>query len=155
MQFDQIKIQKLITPYKSFFAEGFNIFGIGRDDLPHLICACPDRDSARAIQSLLTIAKCAQTLQPTTAEIKSNCYLTPRLLADGTLALVAAVIDDAVWKDGNEVEYEGLELQLGKSEYQSFVSQFLIGQDEQATSVRRVYEDTLLISLDPKDKFPF
>lgn len=155
MQFDNTNIQKLIAPYKAFRAEGFNIFGIGSDDLRHLVCATTDRDTASAIQSLLSIAKSAQTLQPTTAEINSNCYLTPMLLADGMLGLVAAVIDDAVWKDGNEVEYEGLELHIGSAQYESFVQQFLVGSDSRSTSVRRVYEDTLLTSLDPNDEFPF
>jgi len=103
----------------------------------------------------LTIARKAQTLQVVTAEISSSCYLTPMLLADGKLALVASVIDDAVWKDGNEVEYDGLELHLGSSEYESFLSSFLVSSRDDSTSELHVYEDTLIDSIDPKDEFPF
>jgi hypothetical protein len=154
MQFDKERIQNLIAPYHSFSAEGFNIFGIGEDDLPHLICACPDKETARAMCSMLAIAKSAQTLQVTTAEINSSCYLTPMLLADGTLALVASVIDEAVWKDGIEVEYDGLELHLGTPEYETLVSKFLTRQEDRAT-VLHVYEDTLMQAFDPTDEFPF
>ena len=57
MQFENQNIRDLISQFKTFSVEGFNIFAQGQDDLPHLICACPNKHFARAIQSLLTIAK--------------------------------------------------------------------------------------------------
>jgi hypothetical protein len=155
MQFEDVNIQDLISQFKVFSVEGFNIFGLGEDNLPHIVCVCPNKRFARAIQSMLTIARKAETLRVVTAEINSSCYLTPMLLVDGTLALVASVIDDAVWKDGNEVEYDGLELHLGSSEYESFVSRFLVPSKDDSTSELHVYEDTLIDSIDPKDEFPF
>jgi hypothetical protein len=125
MEFENVNIQNLVSEFRDFSVEGFNIFALGKDNLPHLICVCPNKSFARAVQSLLRIAKYAQNLQAAQAEITSNCRLTPMVLADGTAALVATVIDDAVWKNGNEVEYEELELQLRSPQYESFVSQFL------------------------------
>lgn len=125
MQFENVNIQDLISQFKAFSVEGFNIFGIGEDDLPHLICVCPNKHFARAIQSLLTIAKRAQNLQAVTADITSHCYLMPMVLADGTLALVATIINDAVWNNGNEVEYDEPELLLRSAEYENFVRRFL------------------------------
>src|SRR5688572_24403662 len=99
------------------------------------------------MQSLLTIAKLSYDLPKTNAEITSNCVLSPIILADGTLALVAALINDAVWKNGNEVEYDEIELHLGTSPYQDFVTQFISApQDTPPSSapetVLHVYEDT-------------
>jgi len=125
MDFANIHLGTLISNFKDFSVEGFNLFAKGKDNLPHLICICPNKDIARAIQSLLTIAKKAQSLQPVNAEITSHCYLAPKILADGTLAMVASLFDDAVWKNGDEVEYNKLELELGTLEYESFVQQFL------------------------------
>jgi hypothetical protein len=119
MEFENVNIQNLVSEFRDFSVEGFNIFALSKDNLPHLICVCPNKSFARAVQSLLRIAKYAQN------QITSNCRLTPMVLADGTAALVATVIDDAVWKNGNEVEYEELELQLRSPQYESFVSQFL------------------------------
>jgi hypothetical protein len=153
MQFEDANIQNLISEFKAFSVEGFNIFGTGQDNLPHVVCVCSNKQFARAIQSLLTTARRAQTLQVVAAEINSNCYLTPMLLADGKLALVASVIDDAVWKDGNEVEYDGLELQLGSPEYENLVSHFVVMHPSEPTL--HVYEDSLTDPIDPKDEFPF
>ncbi len=155
MQFEDINIQNLIAEFRAFSVEGFNIFGIGEDNLPHLVCVCPNKQFARAMQALLTIARKAQTLQVVPAEINSNCYLTPMLLADGKLALVASVIDDGVWKDGNEVEYEGMELHLGTEDYERFISQFLTVCESDQASELHVYEDSLLNSTEPRDEFPF
>jgi IS605 OrfB family transposase len=79
--------------------------------------------------------------------------VTPMLLADGKLALVASVIDDAVWNDSNDGS-DGLELHLGSSEYESLVSRFLVPSKDDSTSELHVYEDTLIDSIDPKDEFP-
>ena len=155
MQFDNIHIQNLITQFKAFSVEGFNIFAIGEDDLPHLLCVCPNKDIARAFQSLLAIARYAETLQATTAEIKSTCYLTPMLLANGTLALVATVLDDAIWEDGNEMKSAEEELHFGSLEYQSFVSQFLVVRQSDPLSGLQLCEDTVMDARDPDDEFPF
>lgn len=125
MQFENVNIENLVSGYRGFSVEGFNIFATGQDNLPHSICTCPNKDTARAIQSLLTIAKRAQTLQALNADVTSHCYLSPKILADGSLGMVATVINDTVYVDGEELEYNEPELLLGTSEYENFVSQFL------------------------------
>jgi hypothetical protein len=125
MHFENASIESPASNYKDFSVEGFNIFALGGDHLPHLICACPNKDFARAICALLEIAKKAQNLQILDAEITSNCCLVPKILADGSLAMIASFFDDAVWKDGEEVEYDKLDLELGTLEYEFFVQQFL------------------------------
>jgi hypothetical protein len=160
MQFDNPNIQDLVSQYRDFSVEGFNIFAVGKDHLPHLICVCPNKAFARAIQLLLTIAKLSCDLPKTNAEVTSNCVLSPMILADGTLALVAALINDAVWKNGSEVEYDDLELHLGTSPYRDFVTQFISSPQETPSSsapatVLHVYEDTLINQDPPKDEFPF
>lgn len=62
MQFNNVNIQKLITEFKSFSVEGFNIFGTGKDNLPHIVCVCPNKQYAHAIQCLLMMAAQEQTL---------------------------------------------------------------------------------------------
>ena len=114
----------MIVCFHSFYVEGFNIFALGTDQLPHLICACPNRDFARALQSLLSIAKKAQTLQAVSASVTSHCYLSAKILADGSLSMVATVINDAVYVDGEQLEYDLPELVLGTTEYENFASQF-------------------------------
>lgn len=51
MQFENVNIENLVSDYRDFSVEGFNIFATGQDNLPHLICTCPNKDTARAIQS--------------------------------------------------------------------------------------------------------
>ena len=156
MQFEDANIQSLIAQLQAFSVEGFNIFAKGKDNLPHLICACPNKQFARAIQSLLIIAKRAQNLQAPNAEINSNCYLAPMLLADGRLALVATVIDDAVWKNGNEVEYDESQLQLGSSAYEDFVRRLCAIQETgESTSVLHAYEDTVPFPPHSGEEFPY
>ena len=160
MQFENVNIQNLVTEYREFSVEGFNIFALGKDHLPHLICVCPNKTFARAVQSLLAVAKSAMALEPAKGDINSDCRLLPRMLADGKLALVASVIDNAVWKNGNEVEYEELQLHLGTTEYQNFVSRFLtrdqpLSLQSDSTSVLHVYEDILNQQKPAEDGFPF
>lgn len=131
MNFENVSIENLASNYKDFSVEGFNIFARGVDHLPHLICVCPNKDFARAIQSILTIAKQAQTLPALNAYVTSHCYLSPKLLADGNLGMVATVINDAVYVDGEELEYNELELLLGTAEYENFVSQFLQSHEKE------------------------
>jgi hypothetical protein len=80
---------------------------------------------------LLTIAKQAQTLPALKAYVTSRCYLSPKLLADGSLGMVATVINDALYVDGEELEYNEPELLLGTAEYENFVSQFLQLQEKE------------------------
>ena len=125
MQFKNVNIENLVSNYRNFSVEGFNIFATGQENLPHLFCTSPNKDTARAIQSLLTIAKEAYSLQVVNAYITSHCYLSPKILADGSLGMVALVINDAVYVDGMELEYNEPELLLGTSQYENFVRQFL------------------------------
>jgi hypothetical protein len=125
MEFENEYLERLIRNFDGFSVEGFNIFALGDDSLPHLICACPNRNFARAIQSLLTIAKAAQTLRALNAYVTSHCYLFPKVLADGSLGMVATVINDAVYVDGQELEYNEPELLLGTPDYENFVGKFL------------------------------
>ena len=130
MEFENEYLERLVSSLTSLSVEGFNIFALGSDHLPHLICACPNKDFARAIQSLLIIAKRAQTLQALNVYVTSHCYLSPKILADGSLGMVATVINDAVYVDGEELEYNEPELFLGTSVYENFVSQFLDMQEQ-------------------------
>jgi len=130
MEFQNQYLESLISSFRSFSVEGFNIFALASDNLPHLICVCPNKDFARAIQSLLTVAEKAKGLQPLDAYITGNCYLSPKILADGTLGLVATVINDAVYLDGKELEYRPLDLLLGTKAYEDFARKFLLKQNE-------------------------
>jgi hypothetical protein len=125
MEFENDHLEKITVSFHSFYVEGFNIFALGPDQLPHLICTCPNKDFARAICTLLETAKRAQDLMVLDAVITSNCYLAPKILADGSLAMVASLFDEAVWKDGEQVAYDKLDLELGTPEYEQFVQQFL------------------------------
>jgi len=125
MEFENEYRERLAGSFRSFPVEGFNIFPLGGDHLPHPICACPNKDCARALCALLEIAKKARNLQILDAEITSNCCLVPKIPADGSLAMAASLFDDAVWKDGEEVEHGKLDLELGTLEYEYFVRQFL------------------------------
>ncbi len=131
MEFQNQYIQSLISSFRSFSVEGFNIFALGSDNFPHLICVCPNKDFARAIQSLLTIAEKAKSLQPLDAYLTRNCYLSPKMLADSTLGLVATVINDAVYLDGKGLEYRQLDLLLGSQAYEDFARKFLLKQNEE------------------------
>ena len=69
-------------------------------------------------------------------------------------------INDAVWKNGNEVEYDELELHLGTRPYQDFVTQFISAPQETPSSsapatVLDVYRDTQTNQDPPKDEIPF
>jgi hypothetical protein len=129
MEFQNQYLESLISSFKSFSVEGFNIFALGSDNLPHLICVCPNKDFARAIQFLLTNAEKAKGLQPLDTYLTGNCYLSPKILGDGTLGLVATVINDAVYLDGKELEYGEIALLLGSPAYEDFAKKFLLKQN--------------------------
>jgi hypothetical protein len=57
MQFENIDIERFLSEAKSFSLEGFNIFYTGKDNLPHIVCTCPNKPVARAVLALLKIAK--------------------------------------------------------------------------------------------------
>jgi hypothetical protein len=71
------------------------------------------------------MAERAQHLKVLDACITSNCCLVPKVLSDGSLALVASILDETVWKDGEQVMYNEPALELGAPEYEGFVQQFL------------------------------
>ena len=131
MEFENEYLERLISTFNTFSVEGYNIFALGSDQLPHLICACPNKDFARALQSLLSIAKKARTLQALNGYVTSHCYLSAKILADGSLGMVATVINDAVYVDGEQLEYDMPELLLGTMEYEKFASQFTHAQPQE------------------------
>ncbi len=82
------------------------------------------------------------------------------VLANGTVALVATVINDAVWKEGGEAQHHEDQLQFGSSAYQNFAIRFLTSEEEAVqasdlTSQLHVYEDTLRHQENMQDEFPF
>ncbi len=125
MEFENDHLEKITGNFHSFYVEGFNIFALGTDQLPHLICVCPNTNFARAIYGLLVMAERAQHLKVLDACITSNCHLVPKVLSDGSLALVASILDEIVWKDGEQVMYNKPALEVGTLEYEEFVQQFL------------------------------
>src|SRR6266516_2084691 len=108
MLFDNNNIETLLSESKSFSLEGFNIFAIGKDDLPHIVCTAPNKSTARALHGLLEIAKKAHHLQGINGYITGDAALVPQVLANGHIALAASLIinDDTIFKDGVEVEIE-------------------------------------------------
>jgi hypothetical protein len=62
MEFENIDIEKFLSEAKSFSLEGFNIFYTGQDNLPHIVCTCPNKSIARAILGLPEIAKKAKEM---------------------------------------------------------------------------------------------
>ncbi len=134
MNVDDRPINEITDHFHSFYVEAFNIFALGDDHLPHLICACPNRNFAQALCYLLKIAERSCNLKVVEVDITSHRYLVPKILAEGSLAMVAAVLDEAVWVDGEQVIYEGLALELDTVEYEEFARQFLIepctGEDQ-------------------------
>src|SRR5512138_1679370 len=95
MLFDNNNIETLLSESKSFSLEGFNIFAIGKDDLPHIVCTAPNKSTARALHALLEIAKKAQDIEEIDAYITGDAQLVPQILANGHIALTALVITDS------------------------------------------------------------
>lgn len=129
MEFQNVDLKQLLEHYEAFTVEGFNIFSKGKEDhLPHLICTCPNKSMARAVQSLLEIASQAQALPISNAEVTMHGHLAPVILANGNLALAVTLIADAVWKNGEEIDYEGFELILGSSAYEELIRKIFSGE---------------------------
>ena len=129
MEFQNVDLKQLLEHYEAFTVEGFSIFSKGKEDhLPHLICTCPSKSMARAVQALLEIASQAQALPISKAEVTTHGYLAPVILANGYLALAVTLINDAVWKNGEEIDYEGSELILGSSAYEKLIQKIFAGE---------------------------
>jgi hypothetical protein len=122
MLFDN-NIETLLRESQSFLVEGFNIFAIGEDDLPHIVCTAPNRSTARALHRLLEIAKKAHDLPGINGYVTGNAALIPQVLANGHLALTAALIinDDMIYKDGVEVRVEKEFIEAGTTAYDEFI----------------------------------
>lgn len=123
MLFDNNNIEILLSESKSFSLEGFNIFAIGKDHLPHIVCTAPNKSTARALHGLLEIAKTAHDLQGINGYITGNSALVPQVLANGHIALAATLIvnDDTVFKDGVELEIEREFIEAGTTGYDEFI----------------------------------
>ena len=126
MRFTNTNIQELLETSKSFSLEGFNIFAIGKDDLPHIVCTAPNKSTARALHGVLEIAKKAQGIQGIAAQITGDAELIPQMLANGHIALTALVITDSntIYKDGVDVEFDskwGTCIEAGTPEYEEFI----------------------------------
>jgi len=123
MLFDNNNIETLLSESKSFSLEGFNIFAIGKDDLPHIVCTCPNKSTSRAFHSLLEIAKKARDLQGIHGYVTGDAALVPQVLANGSIALAATLIinDDTIFKDGVEVEIEREFIEAGTAGYDEFI----------------------------------
>ena len=126
MRFTNTNIQELLEESKSFSLEGFNIFAIGKDDLPHIVCTAPNKSTARALHGLLEIANKARDIQGIAAQITGDAELVPQILANGQIALTALVITDSdtIYKDGVDVEFDskwGTCIEAGTPEYDEFI----------------------------------
>ena len=123
MLFDNNNIETLLSESKSFSIEGFNIFAIGKDDLPHIVCTAPNKSTARALHGLLEIAKKAQDLPGINGYVTGDAALIPQVLANGHIALTATLIvnDDAIFKDSVGVEIEREFIEAGTAEYDEFI----------------------------------
>ena len=123
MLFDNNNIETLLSESKSFSLEGFNIFAMGKDDLPHIVCTAPNKSTARALHGLLEIAKKAHDLPGINGYVTGDAALVPQVLANGHIALAATLIvnDDTVFKDGVELEIEREFMEAGTTGYDEFI----------------------------------
>ena len=123
MIFDNHNIEALLSESKSFLLEGSNVFAIGKDDLPHIVCTAPNKSTARALHCLLEIAKKAHDLPGINGYVTGDAALVPQVLATGHIALAATLIinDDAIFKDGVGVEIEGEFIETGTTGYDEFI----------------------------------
>ena len=129
MIFDNNNIETLLSESKAFSLEGFNIFAIGTDDLPHIVCTAPNRSVARALHGLLEITKKAHDLPGINGYITGDAALVPQVLATGQVVLAAMTIinDDTIHKDGHIVEFDGEFIEAGTPAYDEFVEKLRKG----------------------------
>ena len=122
MLFDT-NIEKLLSESKSFSLEGFNIFSIGKDNLPHIVCTAPNKNIARALCALLGTAKKGQDLPGINGYVTGNAALVPQVLANGytALAVMTIINDDTILKDGGRVDIEGEFIEAGTAEYDHYL----------------------------------
>jgi hypothetical protein len=116
MQFENIDIEKLLNESQSFSLEGFNIFYVGKDNLPHIVCTCPNKSTAKAIYGLLEIAKKAHDLQGINGYVTGDAALVPQVLA-----VMKICSDDTIFKDGVGVEIDGEFIEAGTLQYDAFI----------------------------------
>ena len=123
MLFVNNNIETLLSECKYFSLEGFNIFAVGQDDLPHIVCTAPNKGTARALHGLLEIAKKAHDLPGINGYVTGDAALVPQVLANGYIALTATLIvnDDTVLKDGIGVDIEGEFIEAGTAAYDEFI----------------------------------
>lgn len=123
MIFVNISIEELLCESLSFSLDGFNIFAISKDNLPHIVCTAANKSTARALHGLLEIAKKAHDIQGINGYITGDAALIPQVLANGHVALAATLIvnDDAIFKDGVGVEIEGEFIETGTTGYDEFI----------------------------------
>jgi hypothetical protein len=123
MLFANPNIKTLLSESQSFSLEGFNIFYIGKDSLPHLVCTAPNKGTARAIHGLLEIAKKAHDLPGINGYVTGDAALVPQVLVTGqnVLAVMTIINDDTIYKDGVEVEITGEFVEAGTPGYDEFI----------------------------------
>ena len=123
MQFENIDIEKLLNESQSFSLEGFNIFYIGKDNLPHIVCTAPNKSTARTLHGLLEIAKKAHDLQGINGYVTGDAALVPQMLANGhiALAVMSIINDDSIFKDGVGVEIDREFIEAGTPAYDEFI----------------------------------
>jgi len=128
MLFDT-NIEMLLSESKAFSLEGFNIFAIGKDDLPHIVCTAPNKSIARALHNLLEIAKKAHDLSGINGYITGDAALVPQVLATGQVVLAAMTIinDDTIHKDGQIMEFDGEFIEAGTPAYDEFIEKLRKG----------------------------
>ena len=128
MLFDN-NIEMLLSESKAFTLEGFNIFAIGKDDLPHIVCTAPNKSTARALHNLLEIAKKAHDLPGINGYITGDAALVPQVLATGQVVLAAMTIinDDTIHKDGQIMEFDGEFIEAGTPAYDEFIEKLRKG----------------------------
>src|SRR5512140_700954 len=124
MLFDN-NIEALLSESKAFSLQGFNIFAIGKDDLPHIVCTAPNKSTARALHGLLEIAKKAHDLPGINGYVTGDAALVPQVLANGHNALTATLIvnDDTIFEDSVGVNIEREVIEAGTAEYDEFIDE--------------------------------
>jgi hypothetical protein len=123
MQSENIDIEKLLNESQSFSLEGFNIFYVGKDNLPHIVCTAPNKSTARAIHGLLEIAKKAHDLPGINGYVTGDAALVPQVLANGhiALAVMSIINDDSIFKDGVGVDIDREFIEAGTPAYDEFI----------------------------------